>query len=180
MGLKKKGTLFPELSVPPLSLNRSRASWLISMAALELCTTPDFYEAEEEDSAVCSYLLLLAMLVDREEDVHVLRTKRVLQGGGWLTNKQALDFFTSLQDLRVGSRYLRTMQEIENYRVTRRVQARLHAFVYKNMKTIVAFFSAVGALVGILGTLKGLKDKTPSYLILYTTSKMARANSAGS
>ncbi|KAJ1277044.1 hypothetical protein BS78_05G263900 [Paspalum vaginatum] len=161
MGLKKEGTLFPELSLPPLSLNRSRASWLINMAALELCTTADFYTAEDEDSAVCSYLLLLAMLVDREEDVHELRTKHVLQGGGGLTNKEALDFFTSLQDLRVGSRYLRSMQEIENYRVTRRVQTRLHAFVYKNMKTIVAVFSAVGALVGIFGTLKGLKDKTP-------------------
>ncbi|WVZ49288.1 hypothetical protein U9M48_000832 [Paspalum notatum var. saurae] len=160
MGLKKEGTLFPELSIPPPSLNRSRASWLINMAALELCTTSDFYAATEE-SAVCSYLLLLAMLVDREEDVHELRTKRVLQGGGGLTNKQALEFFTSLQDLRVGSRYLRTMQEIENYRVTRRVQTRLHSFVYKNMKTIVAVFSAIGALVGILGTLKGLKDKTP-------------------
>ncbi|KAJ1277016.1 hypothetical protein BS78_05G261800 [Paspalum vaginatum] len=161
MGLKNKGTLFPELSLPLLSLNRSRASWLINMAALELCTTTDFYEAAEEESAVCSYLLLLAMLVDREEDVHELRTKRVLQGGGGLTNKEALDFFTGLQDLRVGSRYLRAMQEIENYMVTRRVQTRLHAFVYKNMRTIVAVFSTIGALVGIFGTLKGLKDKTP-------------------
>ncbi|KAJ1277024.1 hypothetical protein BS78_05G262500 [Paspalum vaginatum] len=161
MGLKKENTLFPELSLPPLSLNRSRASWLINMAALELCTTPDFEEVEDEESAVCSYLLLLAMLVDREEDVHELRTKRVLQGGGGLTNKEALDFFTSLQDLRAGSTYLRTMLEIENYRETRLVQTRLHAFVYKNMKTIVAVFSAIGALVGIFGTLKGLKDKTP-------------------
>ncbi|KAJ1277058.1 hypothetical protein BS78_05G264800 [Paspalum vaginatum] len=161
MGLKNKGTLFPELSLLPLSLNRSRASWLINMAALELCTTSDFYAAEDQESAVCSYLLLLAMLVDREEDVHELRIEHVLQGGVGLTNKEALDFFTSQQDLRVGSRYLRIMQEIENYRVTRRVQTRLHAFVYNNMKTLVAVFSAIGALVGIFGTLKGLKDKTP-------------------
>ncbi|KAK1613681.1 hypothetical protein QYE76_019198 [Lolium multiflorum] len=68
MGIKKD-SLFAELSLAPLSLNDSRASWLVNMAALELCTTLNF---QDEDSAVCSYLLLFAMFVDREEDVHEL------------------------------------------------------------------------------------------------------------
>ncbi|KAL6653563.1 hypothetical protein ACP70R_008487 [Stipagrostis hirtigluma subsp. patula] len=132
-------------------------AFLVNMAALELCATPDFYEAEDEESAVCSYLRLLAMLVDREEDVHELRTKHVLQGGGGLTDKDALKFFTSLQHLRGGPCYYETMKEIQNYKETRRMQTKLHAFVYKNMKTIVMVCSAVGALVSILETIKSLK-----------------------
>ncbi|KAL6654524.1 hypothetical protein ACP70R_007989 [Stipagrostis hirtigluma subsp. patula] len=157
MGVEKKGTLFPELSLVPLSLDDARASILVNLAALELCTTPDFYEAEDEESAVCSYLRLLAMLVDREEDVHELRTKHVLQGGGGLTDKDALKFFTSLQHLRGGPCYYETMKEIQNYKETRRMQTKLHAFVYKNMKTIVMVCSAIGALVSILETIKSLK-----------------------
>ena len=154
MGVKKRGALFSELYLPPLSLNRSRASWLVNMAALELCTISyrDDDDIKDEDSAVLSYLLLLAMFVDREEDVHELRTKHLLQGGG-LTNKEALEFFTSLQDLPLGSCYVRIMKEIENYKVNRRVRTKVHAFVYKNKKTIVMFFSGIAALVSIIGTL---------------------------
>ncbi|TVU31391.1 hypothetical protein EJB05_23075, partial [Eragrostis curvula] len=68
MGVKTKGTLFAELFLASLSLDSARASWLINMAALELCTTPNFRDAKDEESAVCSYLLLLAMMADREED----------------------------------------------------------------------------------------------------------------
>ncbi|XP_062182193.1 uncharacterized protein LOC133886536 [Phragmites australis] len=157
MGVKKKGPIFAELSLAPLSLDDARASWLVNMAALELCTIPRFEDAEDEESAVCSYLLLLDMFVDREEDVHELRTKHLLQGGGGLTNKEALDFFRSLQGLRLGSCYVRVMEEIENYRVKRRMWIKVHAFVYKNMRTIVMVISAIGALVGIFGTIRSLK-----------------------
>jgi hypothetical protein len=105
-------------------------------------TTLNFPSAEDEDSAVCSYLLF-AMFVDREEDVHELRTKHLLQGGGGLTNSEALSFFTSLQG-----------QEAK-----RQVRIKVHAFVYKNMKTIVAVISTIGALVGIISTLASLKVK---------------------
>ena len=130
------------------------------MAALELCTIPDFLGqgVKRVESAVCSYLLhLLCMLTHREEDVHELRTKHLLEGGGGLTNKEALEFFTSLQDLPLGSCYVRIMKEIENYKVNRRVRTKVHAFVYLNKKTIVMFFSGIGALVSIIGTLKSLK-----------------------
>lgn len=160
MGIDTKGPFCAELSLAPLSLNDLRSVWLVNMAAFELCTTLEFQadEVEDEASAVCSYLLLLAMFVDREEDVHQLRTQSVLQGGGGLTNKEALSFFTSLQDLPLGSGYVRTMLEIENYRnKQRRKRKRSHAFFYKNWEIKATVFSAVAALVGILSTLASLK-----------------------
>jgi hypothetical protein len=157
MGVKKKGNLFAELSLAPLSLDDTRACLLVNMAALELCTTSNFQDADDEESAVCSYLLLLGMIVDREEDVHELRRRRLLQGGGGLTNREALEFLTSLHGLRLGSRYVRTMEEIENYKVKRSTRTKVHAFVYRNMKTIVTVVSGITALAGIAGTLKSLK-----------------------
>ena len=120
--------------------------------------TPSFHDAEDEASAVCSYLLLLGMLVDREEDVHELRARRVLQGRG-LTNREALRFLTSVQGLRLGSRYVRTMEEIEDYKVNRRTRTKLHAFVYRNVKVIVAVISVIAALASIIGTIRSLKSR---------------------
>jgi hypothetical protein len=158
MGINKRG-IFAELSMAPLSLDDERASFLINMAALELCTTSKFLEAEPEDSAVCSYPLLLSLLVHREEDVQELRTKRLLQGGAGLINKDALTSFTRLQSLllRGSNCYVRIMMEIEKYKVNRRMQIKVHAFFYKNKRTIFAIFSVVGVLVSILGTLISLK-----------------------
>ncbi|KAF6991778.1 hypothetical protein CFC21_008827 [Triticum aestivum] len=160
MGVKNKRVLFAEISLPSLSLDHARASWLINMAAFEVCTTPNFQAVEDEESVVSSYLLLFAMLVDREEDVHELRRKRLLQGGGGLTNKEALDFFTGLQGLPLGSSYIRIMEEIENYRVKRRTRTKLHAFVYKNLRIIVTVFSAVGFLAGVFGSLMSLRRRS--------------------
>ncbi|CAL4982648.1 unnamed protein product [Urochloa decumbens] len=90
MRLDIQGTgLFPKLSLAPLSLDHDCASYLVNMAAFELCTVKSFGNAGgEEHSAVCSYLTLLAMLVCREEDVHQLRERDILQGGGGLTNEE--------------------------------------------------------------------------------------------
>ncbi|KAJ1277067.1 hypothetical protein BS78_05G265600 [Paspalum vaginatum] len=160
----RRGTaaLFAELSLPPLSLDDERASFLVNMAALELCTTSNFQEAEDEESAICSYLLLLAMLVDREEDVHELRKRRLLQGGGGLTNKEALEFLTGLQSLplRGSSCYIRVMEEIEKYRINRPLQIMVHAFIYKHRTAIFTVFSVIGVLVSILGTLLSLKARS--------------------
>ena len=54
MGLNRKWIVLAELSMAPLSLNDAHARWLVNMAALELCKTPDFFgddTAEVEDSA---------------------------------------------------------------------------------------------------------------------------------
>jgi hypothetical protein len=69
MHLNQKGAVFTELCLAPLCLDRNRASHLFNMAALELCMVKSFGAAKEEDSAVCSYVLLLANLVYREEEV---------------------------------------------------------------------------------------------------------------
>ncbi|XP_066354086.1 UPF0481 protein At3g47200-like [Miscanthus floridulus] len=158
MGIDRKWIIFAELSMAPLSLNDARASWLVNMAALELCRTPDFSDdkAEFEDSAVCSYLLLLCMLMHREEDVHELRTKGILRGGAGLNNKKTLDFFTSLQSLRTGSCYALVMIEIENYR-NKRPWIKVYAFLYNNWKYIVAVVSAFGGFIGIITALMRLK-----------------------
>jgi hypothetical protein len=158
MGLETKGTLFGELSLAPLSLDSSRASWLINMAALELCTTSNFTHGADEESAVCSYLLFLAMLVDKEEDVQELRTKRLLQGGGGLSNREALDFLASVQGLRLGSRYVCIMEDIQNYREKWRTRTSVHAFLYRNIKIIAAVLSAIVTIVSILGTLLSIKN----------------------
>jgi len=75
VGIKKKRFFFAELSLPSLSVTEARPSRLVNMAALELCTTTDFFSVKEEDSAVCSYLRLLCMMVHREEDVQELGAK---------------------------------------------------------------------------------------------------------
>ena len=163
MGVNKKGILSAELSLTPLSLDDERGSFLLNMAALELCTTSNFLapEAADEDSAVCSYLLLLSMLVHREQDVHELRTRHLLQGGAGLVNKDALGFFTMLQSLPLrGSCYVRVMVEIERYKVSRRIRTKVHAVLYKNKKTIFTVFTVIGVLVSILGTLMSLKARS--------------------
>ncbi|CAO2142972.1 unnamed protein product [Urochloa humidicola] len=132
------------------------------MAALELSTTPDFFHnaAECEDSAVCSYVLILCMLLHREEDVHQLRTNGILQGGAGFTNKQALRFFTSLHNcLRPGWYYVLVMIQIEDYRNKRWIWIKVYGFVYRNWKTIVGIGSAIGAFVTILKTLQSLKGQ---------------------
>ncbi|KAJ1295172.1 hypothetical protein BS78_01G203600 [Paspalum vaginatum] len=165
MGVSKKGLLFGELSLVPLYLNEERVSFLINMAALELCMTTDFEQAAEEDSAVCSYLLLLAMLVRKKDDVEKLRRKHCLLEKGLragVGNKDALDFFRSLQSLPEGSSYTRIMAEIASYKVNRRLQIQVLVFVNKNRKTILKVFSAIGVILGIIGSLVGILNKLKS------------------
>ncbi|CAN6226743.1 unnamed protein product [Urochloa humidicola] len=149
--------VFAELCLPSLSLDRDRASYLVNMAALELCTVQSFSRAKHaSDSAVCSYLLLLAMLVYREEDVHELRVRVV--GGGGLTNAKALGFFSNFQGLRYGQHYNYTIDNINSYRETRRTRTKMHAFFYNNWKTITAVIGFVGTVAGIIGTLISIKS----------------------
>ncbi|CAL4980648.1 unnamed protein product [Urochloa decumbens] len=150
-------TIFPELSVPPLALDRDRASFLVNMAALEQCMFKRFSAAPEEDSAVCSYFRLLSVLVQREEDVHELRVRGVLQGGGGLTNEEALRFLTSSQDMRLGLSYRRIMGQIESYKEKRPMKTKLHAFYYNHKKTIAAVVSGIVSVGGIIGTILSKK-----------------------
>ena len=138
-------------------VDRDRASYLVNMVALELCTVKSFSKAPVEDSVVCSYLLLLAMLVNREEDVQELRARGLLKGGGGLTNEEALHFFTSFQSLRFEPCYNRVMRDIEIYKENRRMQTKLYAFYYNNKKIIAAGLTGIGVLVRIIGTLLSIR-----------------------
>jgi hypothetical protein len=158
MSLDMDGYLSADLRLPSLSLDRDRASYLVNMAAFELCTVRSFSSAERaSDSAVCSYLLLLAMLVHREEDVHELRVRGLMVGGGGLDDAEALRFFTSFQGLRYGQHYNYVMENIDRYRATRRTRTTLHAFFYNHWKTITAVIGVVGTVAGIIGTLVSIK-----------------------
>ncbi|XP_047063699.1 uncharacterized protein LOC124671365 [Lolium rigidum] len=154
----KKASLSGELLLAPLSLDYGNASFLVNMAAFELCTTPDFFEEDEENSTVCSYLCLLGMVTDSEEDVQKLRKKHILQGGAGLNNQDALDLFNRLEKhLRPGVQYLRTILAIENYRANRPIRIMLYRFIYKNFKTIATVVTAIVGFAGFLATLKSLK-----------------------
>uniref|UniRef100_A0ACD5V2L5 Uncharacterized protein n=1 Tax=Avena sativa TaxID=4498 RepID=A0ACD5V2L5_AVESA len=153
----KEACLSGQLLLAPLSLDHLNASFLVNMAALELCTTPDFSE-DEKKSTVCSYLCLLGMVTDSEQDVEELRKKHILQGGAGLNNQEALDLFNRLEkDLRPGAHYLLIMLAIQNYRSNRPIRIMLYRFFYKNLKVIIAVLSAIAGLAGFLGTLKSLK-----------------------
>jgi hypothetical protein len=128
------------------------------MAALELCMVESFGAAEEEDSAVCSYVLLLANLVYREEEVQELRARGVMQRGGGLTNAEALCFFTSFQGMRMGLSYFRIMEQIAIYRENRPMKTKLHAFLYNHKTTIAAVVTGIGVVGGIIGTLLSIKQ----------------------
>ncbi|CAO2149293.1 unnamed protein product [Urochloa humidicola] len=153
MHLNENAGTFPELSVPPLALDRDRASLLVNMAALEQCMFIHFSDAPEEDSAVCSYFRLLSVLAQREEDVHELRVRGVLQGGGGLTNEEVLRFLTTPQDMRLGLSYRRIMGQIQNYKDKWPKKTQLHALYYNNKKIIAGAVSVIISVGGIIGTI---------------------------
>ncbi|KAJ1267738.1 hypothetical protein BS78_07G080800 [Paspalum vaginatum] len=159
MGLNEKGVL----SMVPLALDDARASFLVNMAALELCMmNSPFQEAvQEEDSIVCSYLLLLANLVHEVEDVRQLKAEyKIVQGAG-VVYEDALEFFTSLRrclsmPLPRPSPYARIMEEIAEYRRKRELLFKAREYAKENKKKIVAVFSAITVILGIIGSLVGI------------------------
>ncbi|XP_044953539.1 UPF0481 protein At3g47200-like [Hordeum vulgare subsp. vulgare] len=159
MGLEKKPPIFRAISVQPLCLTNTNATWLINMAAFELCSTPDFENSYDENSDVCSYLQLFGMLLDQKKHVHDLREKDVIQGGG-LTSKDTLEFFTLIgKNMRIGRSYLRLIKEIERFKQKRRISIKMWLFGKKHGRTIAAVISAIGVIIGILSSLQALKPR---------------------
>ncbi|KAL6658801.1 hypothetical protein ACP70R_002841 [Stipagrostis hirtigluma subsp. patula] len=156
MNIQKK-TCFGELTLPPLFLNDVVACGLVNLAALEAAEAINASSLDSDGYVVSSYLSVMTMLMDREEDVHELRGKGVLCSR--LSNAETLAFFKGLgKHLRQGYNYHAILQEIEEYMRKRPVRILVHKFVYNNYKLIAAVLSIASVLVGIFKALYSLKQ----------------------
>uniref|UniRef100_A0ACD5VEA2 Uncharacterized protein n=1 Tax=Avena sativa TaxID=4498 RepID=A0ACD5VEA2_AVESA len=112
------------ISLATLLLDQVTSCWLVNMAAFEVCIAK-----RTKNRVVSSYLALLAMLMDGEDDVHELRATRIVQGD--LTNKEILDFCKTLsKHIRPGHLYFEIMEEVQSYRVNRFIWTFFHSLLY--------------------------------------------------
>ncbi|PNT66556.1 hypothetical protein BRADI_3g14030v3 [Brachypodium distachyon] len=149
-----EGLLFRKLFLPSLRLNENTACWLVNMAAFETCVA-----FRDGDYTVSSYLVLFAMLMHREQDVHKLRAMGLIHGE--FTNKQALDFFKGRHagSMRPGYSFYAILRRLERYRQKRWLWIAVYKFVYNNAKTIATVLSIMGVLAGIFKALLDLKKQ---------------------
>ncbi|KAL6653615.1 hypothetical protein ACP70R_008550 [Stipagrostis hirtigluma subsp. patula] len=145
-----KSCFFAKLSLPPLPLDSLNACALVNMAAYEICRGGPY--------DVNSYLCILGMLMNKEEDVRELRTKRIV--GGLFGDNQTLEFFKDqAPKLMTGPTYVRIIFDLSAYRHKRRVWIAIYRFFYKNAKTIAMVLPIIGVLVGIFEALYSVKQK---------------------
>ncbi|KAL6660969.1 hypothetical protein ACP70R_000353 [Stipagrostis hirtigluma subsp. patula] len=150
----EKGLFFGKLYLMPLSLDSSNACWLVNMAAFEMCTAASF----KNENYLNAYLSIVAVLMDKEEDVGELNARRIVSSS--MDNGQTFEFFKDLvQNLMPGQAYYRLIHALEDYQQKRRVWIAIYRFFYKNMKKIIAVLSVVGVLVGIVKGLLPLNSK---------------------
>ena len=129
------------------------ASWLINMAAYEA----SLGAMQADNFAVSSYLSVVALLVNREEDVQEFRVKGIINST--LSDRSTLEFFKwgCPLGLRAGHRYSEVLQVLQEYRQERWMWIPIHRFFY-NYKTIVAVLSFVGVVAGLFKTILSLKQ----------------------
>ncbi|KAL6899434.1 hypothetical protein ACP4OV_006092 [Aristida adscensionis] len=145
-----------ELFLYPLYLKDVSACYLVNFVALEAAEATNASNMESDGCVVTSYLSVLAMLVDREEDVQQLRGKGMLSSH--FSNAETLAFFKGLRrNLRAGYNYQAIVRDISNYMRKRPVRIVVHRFIYNNYKLIVAVLSIASVLVGIFKALYSLK-----------------------
>ncbi|KAL6631054.1 hypothetical protein ACP70R_028394 [Stipagrostis hirtigluma subsp. patula] len=145
--------LFGQLSLSPMVLTDLSACWLLNMAAYE-----QFLGATQADNfAVSSYVSLIALLVNREEDVQELRGKGIVRSA--MSDEATLAFYKwASPRLRVGYRYYEVFKQLQEYKQERWVWMAVHGFVYRNIKTIIAVLSGIGVLVGLFKAILSLKQ----------------------
>ncbi|TVT96708.1 hypothetical protein EJB05_58065, partial [Eragrostis curvula] len=148
----KAKTFYGELSLSPVFLNDVSACWLVNMAALEARMNAGSWENSDDRAAISSYMSVLAMLMDRKEDVHKLRRRGVLRS--IFSNTQTLAFFKGLgRRLEPGHRFFITMNEIDRYMTKRTVRIAVHRFVYNNYRTVAKVLSITGVLFAVFKAL---------------------------
>ncbi|CAN6338324.1 unnamed protein product [Urochloa humidicola] len=148
-----KGLIFGKLSLPPMVLNDQTACWLVNLITLEACWA---ITGTKDEYTITSYVLLLAMLMNRKEDVHELQVKRILHGD--LGDERTLAYFKILAELIHHPAQHSLLKDLDAYKYDRRVRSAVHKFIYKNFKTIVMVCSIIGALVGFFKTLLSMKQ----------------------
>ncbi|OQU79618.1 hypothetical protein SORBI_3008G170900 [Sorghum bicolor] len=150
-----RGFLFSNLFLAPLVMDDLNACWLVNMLAFEIAAGTRYTNT----SYVTSYVLLIAMLMDREEDVHELRVKRILHGD--FSDQRTLSFLKDLLDLfdYWTEEHSDFMADLQDYRRKRWMWISLHKFIYNNLKSIVTVFSIISVLVGIFKTLFSISMK---------------------
>ncbi|EMS66341.1 hypothetical protein TRIUR3_11804 [Triticum urartu] len=123
MSIQRDYCLFGgQLSLTPLFINDFTACWLVNMAAYEACVSTRY---PSDGFVVSSYISLLAMLMDREEDVHQLRAKHLVRS--LLGNHELLVFFKGLAcHLRLGRRYFIITGKIDRFKRRRPVSIAVH------------------------------------------------------
>ncbi|KAF0893660.1 hypothetical protein E2562_028067 [Oryza meyeriana var. granulata] len=150
-----KGPLMGKLWLPPVFLGELTMCWLTNMAAFEML------QGGTSDYGVSSYVQIMAVLMNRPDDVRELRTKRIVYPV--LSDQQTLDFFKSIcRYLPYGQQYKRVLQQLSDYHHHRPVRVTLHKFVYTNFKYILTAGSAFGFLIPILKAILSLKQNKPS------------------
>ncbi|KAK3140960.1 hypothetical protein QOZ80_5AG0408250 [Eleusine coracana subsp. coracana] len=129
------------------------ACWLINMAAYEACLGA----TQADNFAVSSYISVVALLMNREEDVQELRSKGIVHSA--FTNKETLTFFKwAARHIRVGHRYYQVFECLDEYRNQRYVWIAVHRRFYKNFKTIIAILSVAGVLAGLFRAILSVKQ----------------------
>ncbi|KAL5221680.1 hypothetical protein ABZP36_026393 [Zizania latifolia] len=147
MGIKK--CIFGKLFLVPFLMENTGTCWLVNMAALEVCISET---GDANFTVVSSYIAVLAMLMNREEDVHELRAKGFVRGK--FSDKETLQFFEILvKHVCIGPPYVRIMTDIKASKRNRRLWIGVHKFVYNNIKNIITVVTVVGVLVGIFKAL---------------------------
>ncbi|KAM3198652.1 hypothetical protein ACQJBY_073691 [Aegilops geniculata] len=146
-----KNPLFGKLRLPAVYLSELT----MCMAMFEI-----FQAAASQSDAeygVSSYMQIMAVLMNREDDVRELRSKRILYPV--LSDLDTIDFFKSLCPfLQYGRQYVRVMKQLSDYQQDRRVRVGLHKFVYNNFKYMLTSLSALGFLVPILKGVLSLNE----------------------
>ncbi|KAJ1261323.1 hypothetical protein BS78_09G020500 [Paspalum vaginatum] len=144
--------LFGELTLAPVVLDNLTACWLFNMEAHEACLGATY----ADNFAVSSYVSVVAMLMNRQEDMQELRTEGIVVSA--LSDEATLAVFKDLAaHVRVGYRYYDVFQRLQEYRTERWLWIAVHRFLYRNMATILAVLSAVGVLAGIFQAILSLK-----------------------
>lgn len=148
-----KNPLFGKLWLPPVYLGGLTMSLLMNMAAFEMLQGG----TSDMDYGACSYMQIMAVLINREDDVRELRAKRILYPV--FSDKETLEFFKSVCPyLPYGGQYDRVLQQLSDYQQDRRVRVTLHKFVYNNLKYLLTSGSAFGLLIPILRALLSLNE----------------------